>query len=256
MTGITKSYIDSINDINSSGRDMFTVFSFMGVSHCSVRGIRFTGEWDGSGTFRYQSPRAKGVGVTGCTDCVAEHLYGSRLLATWSMQLRRTLLITGSIKYVAEFGFRTAMRNTVWKTDSIIWATPTIAPLPIQRPNIAAQPVLKEPTVNLTITGNLFANNKYTGLSISGKHVYFGNLPTGDIVLANNIIKDNRGFGIYVYPGVAKVTIDGNILSNNSQGNAYKMVINLVGSPTSRISDIKITINQLRDDVGNNYLFY
>src|SRR5699024_2105772 len=30
MKGITKAYIDSINDISSSGRDVFTVFAFVG----------------------------------------------------------------------------------------------------------------------------------------------------------------------------------------------------------------------------------
>ncbi|TMV47884.1 hypothetical protein FE783_20890 [Paenibacillus mesophilus] len=283
MTGITKSYIDSINDLNSSGRDVFAVFSFMGVSNCSVRGIRFTGEWDGSGTFRYQSPRAKAVGFTGCTDCVAEQLYGSHLLGNLVNATPANSAHNGFYKVCSGIRISNCYAEYCLENGFNYMGDTYNSAITDSTAKYCGSAGFEGATVNLTITGNLFANNKYAGLSISGKHVvassnictgngdggvptsstmgngisitYFGNLPTGDIVLANNIVKDNGGFGIYVYPGVAKVMIDGNILSNNSQGNTYKTGINLVGSATSRISDIEITNNQLRDDVGNTTYF-
>ena len=53
MQGITKGYLESIDDISSSGRDFFTVFAFIGTENCTVSGINFVGEWDGKGYFRY-----------------------------------------------------------------------------------------------------------------------------------------------------------------------------------------------------------
>jgi hypothetical protein len=53
MLGIDKAYIDSVNNYNSSGRDIFTAFSFRRSVNCSVKNIRFEGTWDGVGGFRY-----------------------------------------------------------------------------------------------------------------------------------------------------------------------------------------------------------
>lgn len=283
MTGITKSYLDSIDDLNSSGRDVFTVFSFMGVANGSVRGIRFTGDWDGGGTFRYQSPRAKAVGFTGCTDCVAEHLYGSYLLGNLVNATPANFAHNGFYKRCSGIRISNCYAEYCLENGFNYMGDTYNSSITDSTAKYCGSAGFEGATVNLTVTGNLFANNKYAGLSISGKQVvassnictgngdggvptsstmgngisitYFGNLPTGDIVLANNIMKDNGGFGIYVYPGVTKVTIDGNILSNNSQGNTYKAGINLVGSAASRISDIEISNNQLRDDIGNTTYF-
>lgn len=283
MTGVSKTYIESINDLNSSGRDLFTVFSFMGVSNCSVRGIRFTGEWDGSGTFRYQSPRAKAVGFTGCTDCVAEHLYGSHLMGNLVNATPASYAHDGFYKVASGIRIRSCYAEYCLENGYNYMGDTYNSSNSDSTAKYCGSAGFEAATVNLTVTGNVFVHNKYCGLSISGKQVvatsnicssngdggvptsstmgsgiaitYFSVLPTSDILLANNIIKDNDGFGVYVYPGVSKITIEGNVISNNSQGNTYKMGINLVGSATNRIGDVEISNNQLRDDAGYTTYF-
>ena len=76
MTGITKTYLDSIDDIVSSGRDVFTVFTFLRTSNSGVAGINFTGEWDGVGKHRFASPRCKAVGFIGVKSGYARSITG------------------------------------------------------------------------------------------------------------------------------------------------------------------------------------
>ncbi|MFN3684113.1 MAG: right-handed parallel beta-helix repeat-containing protein [Fimbriimonadaceae bacterium] len=65
MAGVPLSYLNSIDDVSASGRDVFTVFSFVLTDGGGVSNLRFVGEWDGEGRLRYQSPRAKAIAVIG-----------------------------------------------------------------------------------------------------------------------------------------------------------------------------------------------
>ncbi|MEJ5171645.1 MAG: right-handed parallel beta-helix repeat-containing protein [Fimbriimonadales bacterium] len=65
MKGLSLAYLNSINDVSSSGRDVFTAFSFVLTDGGGVSNLRFEGEWDGNGRLRYPSPRAKAIGVIG-----------------------------------------------------------------------------------------------------------------------------------------------------------------------------------------------
>lgn len=68
MKGLTTTYLHSIDDEASSGRDIFTFLSFVLCDNIIVKNININGEYsyeDGV-SFRYQSPRAKGVGFLGC----------------------------------------------------------------------------------------------------------------------------------------------------------------------------------------------
>ncbi|MED3562246.1 hypothetical protein [Bacillus xiapuensis] len=280
MKGITKAYIDSINDKNSSGRDVFTAFSFLGVDNCSIKGIKFVGEWDGTGTFRYQSPRAKAVGFTGCLNSRAENLFGFNLLGNLVNDTpadftndglyriaKGTKVINCYAEYCLENGFN-FMGNTF--DGSILGSTA----------KYCGSAGFEGASNNLTISNNLFTNNKIAGVSISGKNVtassnvitgngsgdgstlgngvsisYTGTLPTSNINLANNYIGDNDGFGIQVYSGVNKLTIDGNTFVNNSKANINKQGISLIGTSSSLISNVEITNNQMTDELGSTQYY-
>ncbi|WP_301390089.1 hypothetical protein, partial [Enterococcus entomosocium] len=79
MKGLTKEYLDSIDDFASSGRDIFSLFSFIGVDGGSVSNIEIVGENVISDSFRYQSPRAIGISVKGSGNVTIEDISGSRI---------------------------------------------------------------------------------------------------------------------------------------------------------------------------------
>lgn len=80
MVGLSKRYLDSIDDVSSSGRDVFTVFSFVLTDGGGVSNIRFEGEWDGRGRFRYASPRAKAIAVIGSRSVTIRGVEGEGLM--------------------------------------------------------------------------------------------------------------------------------------------------------------------------------
>ncbi|MCX7801200.1 MAG: hypothetical protein N2109_12770, partial [Fimbriimonadales bacterium] len=80
MVGLSKAYLDSIDDVSSSGRDVFTVFSFVLTDGGGVSNLRFEGEWDGRGRFRYRSPRAKAIAVIGSRRVTIRGVEGEGLM--------------------------------------------------------------------------------------------------------------------------------------------------------------------------------
>ena len=84
MKGLTKEYLDSIDDSSSSGKDIFTLFSFVLCERCFVKNIKINGEYVYNTTVRhrYESPRQKGIAITGskycCVeDCVFDGMFGN-----------------------------------------------------------------------------------------------------------------------------------------------------------------------------------
>ncbi|MCA1948653.1 MAG: right-handed parallel beta-helix repeat-containing protein [Armatimonadetes bacterium] len=80
MTGVTLDYLNSIDDVSASGRDVFTVFSFVLTDGGGVSNVRFVGEWNGEGRLRYQSPRAKAIAVIGSRGVRIRDVEGECLL--------------------------------------------------------------------------------------------------------------------------------------------------------------------------------
>ncbi|MDF2713701.1 MAG: hypothetical protein K0R28_626 [Paenibacillus sp.] len=275
MTGITKAYLDSINDVNSSGRDVFTAFSFRVVKHCSVEAIRFEGEWDGTGTFRYQSPRAKGVGFIGCTDCSAVGLSGYNLLGNLVNATPASGATDGQYSITTGIRIEDCYADRCLENGFNFMGNTFDCSIVRSTAKRCGSAGFEGASHNMFVSHNLFTNNKITGMSISGKNVtvssnvcvsngsgdgstigngvtitYYSTLPTSNIVLSDNTIIDNEGFGIQLYTGVSKVRIDGNVLSNNSRSNVYRSGINVVGSAALRIREIDVTNNQFTDELG------
>ncbi|MDT2832326.1 BppU family phage baseplate upper protein [Vagococcus carniphilus] len=81
MTGLTKEYLNSIDDHNSSGRDIFTAFSFVGGENVHIENIEFEGEYteDLDDAFRFKSPRQICVGFKGCKNFSAKKIRGKNI---------------------------------------------------------------------------------------------------------------------------------------------------------------------------------
>lgn len=73
MSDYTRAYSDTLADPN--GDDVFTAFAFDGVTGGGVLGFHFEGEADGVALTNGQA-RAKGVGITDCTDVKVSHISG------------------------------------------------------------------------------------------------------------------------------------------------------------------------------------
>ena len=80
MAGATEEYLTSIDDKSSSGRDIFTAFSFIRCDNIRVENLNFAGTYATSNKFRYQSPRAKCIGFNGCANCTVVNIKSKNVL--------------------------------------------------------------------------------------------------------------------------------------------------------------------------------
>lgn len=282
MVGLTMEYLNSIDDYASSGRDLFTAFSFHGVKNGRIEGIRAEGEYTGEENFRYKSPRAKVVGFLGCKDCVADGIEGKNILGnvvnaspggnfpgytdwvgdTWTRNIRTT---NSKADHCLENGFN--YMGNVW--DSSIdncFAT-------------KCANGLESASYGFTAANNILRGNKSSAMAVSGSNsTVTGNVCSDslrkkadgttdpgygsgiiigsgqNIVISGNIINGNTEFAIYLYPGVFKVTIIGNIMSYNSVVGTIKSVIHMTGKIDLKVSDVLISGNQFFNTEGVNIL--
>lgn len=271
MKGITKAYIDSINDISSSGRDVFTVFAFVGTKNNSVKNIEFKGDWDGEGLFRYASPRAKAIGFIGCEDGYVENVKGEGILgnvvnATNSQVAvdghyklsRRIRIMNSSAVRCLENGFN-FMGGTEGCDFSHSYGT------------LCGSTGFESASDGLIAIGNTLEENKLAGMALSGKdeHIksniiksngnginltYVNDSTTGNKIISENFISHNEGRALYFYPGVKDVSISKNTFDNNNKlidEEADKSIIYAVGTENRIIGRIKFNDNVFKDGSGN-----
>lgn len=267
MTGLTKTYLDSIDDLSSSGRDVFTVFSFMRVSG-SVQGIDFEGEWDGVGEFRYASPRAKAIGFIGSpsgyvADCTGTGILGNLVNVTPSDNT-----IDGAYQpaydvtvencravQCLENGFN-SMGNT-FRTRFINCDG-----------SLCGSTGIENGATDGLISGGYLTANKKAGFSLSGTNpvaqgvrsianTNAGELATdsfGAIVAGVGAkvldcdISDNESFGITIYPGATRPTIRGCRIRGNGTSGAATSAVNAVGASGNEITDLIFEGNDIDQD--------
>lgn len=277
MSGITKAYLDSIDDVSSSGRDVFTAFSFIGVKNCSVTGVKFEGDWDGTGTFRYNSPRAKAIGFIGCEDCEVIGIYAEGILGNAVNSVNSQSAVDGffAISKRIKVTNSTAIRclengfNYMGGNEDCVFSH-NIA-------SLCGSTGFESASNGLICNGNIVKQNKLAGMSFSGKNenikgnliidngdgvedgnginlTYVSDTVTGDKLVSENIIKDNDGFGILIYPGNKDIDINNNIFKNNNmtpKSEAYKSIIYAVASSTKKIERLNIKNNKFFNDAGS-----
>lgn len=278
MNGINKAYIDSINDYSSSGRDVFTAFSFVGVENCSIENISFEGTWDGLGVFRFASPRAKAVGFIGSKNCYANNLYGFGVLGNLINATNSMIAYDGFFK--KSIGIKVTNCYAVQCLENGVnymggTENCTFSNNIMESCGAAG---FEAGTSQLTVIGNICRKNKQAGITVAGTDITIeGNecnengsdidssyglgisvtgaasYLAGRIKIKNNSINKNKGFGIQIYPGAYDVDIDGNQLIDNCLKNvsAYNYGIYVVGSSLLKIKDVKIYGNVVKDSVGN-----
>lgn len=278
MKDLAIAYLFSIDDYASSGRDVFSAFSFAGVKNGKVSGIRFKGEYAGNEKFRYQSPRSIAVSFKGCSDCLVEDIHGEDILGnlvnvvhsyieydapfknTYNVQIKDSHAI-----HCLENGFN-YMGGTFNSKVSGVSAT-------------RCANGLESASDGLTVDGAIFRGNRSSAVALSGKNqilngvigcesvVYdadgvaennagYGLVITGGsgVQINGGKFNDNRSFGVYIYPGVTDVDGIGIELLRNATNAANKVAIQIVGNPTKRIKRVKFTalkIESLNGVVGS-----
>jgi len=264
MTGLTTEYLHSIDDYASSGRDIFTAFSFAGVKDCSITGIDFAGEYTTDTIFRYQSPRAIAVAFKGATNCRAQSIGGRNIHGN-------LINVTGSyITYDAPFAFASKVNisnvfaeNCLENGVNYMGGTRNCTADTITATNCANG--LETACDGFTANGLIFSANKGSGLALSGKRVVInGLISTGNIRNVTGTPDPNYGYGIvitggediqinapnlndnyahavFIYPGVKKVQITNPEARRNATDATYKTVFHMVGTSTNRIEDVTIT---------------
>ncbi|WXX02967.1 hypothetical protein UVUMRFZT_CDS0050 [Staphylococcus phage LJLAME001] len=267
MSGITKNYLDSIDDISSSGRDMFTGFSFINCDNILVEGLTFKGEWDSKGEFRYASPRSIGVAFKGSRNCKAYNVHGYNIMGNVVNAVNTMQAVDGVYGYSDNitidscsatqclengFNFMGGTKNGYYVNN-------------ISTGNGSSG--FESGTENVIISNNIHTNNKYSGLSISGtnytitNNVIYGNSNKGELsnkpsngiaitggskgVISNNNVSGNEGYELYLYPGVNNIDIQNNVLKQDTTS-LKTSIIYASGTTSKPVSEINFKNNTLR----------
>lgn len=265
MKGLDINYLLSIDDYASSGRDIFTVFSFCGVKNSKISGIRFKGEYTGNQGFRFQSPRSIAVGFKGCSDCLAEDLYGEDILGNlfnsvnsmgnydapfancYNIQVNDCHAV-----HCLENGFNYMGGNFNSKVSGLS-AT-------------RCANGLESASDGLIVDGGIFRGNRSSGIGLSGNNQIlngviacesitydsdnvplnntgFGIIITGGegVQINGGKINDNANNGICIYPGVKNVKGNGVEIHRNAIYGTYKHAIYIAGSTSKMIEDVSFS---------------
>lgn len=271
MTGITAAELAVIQDPASSGRDLFTAFSFMGVDNCDIAGIRFEGEYAGNEFFVYypgfSQARVKAVGFLGCVNCTASNLSGTNILGNlvhavnsniaWDAPFRECKSIRVQDCYTVhclENGYNFMGGTNNCTLDSCYATT-------------CGGNGFESASKGLTVTSCNFVANRGGAFGVSGTDSvisaclladsirYNDDLVTPienygagatisggtDVTMVGCIISGNRYSAVLVYPGVKRVYLLNNIYRNNAtNATTSKATVFLAGVVGNEIEDVVI----------------
>lgn len=257
MKGLTKEYLDSINDYASSGRDIFSLFSFIGVDGGTVSNLEITGENIVTNSFRYESPRAIGVAIKGCGNILVENVVGSHIMgnlvnmthtyAEYDGPFRETSGIT--LANSTAYGCLENAFNAMGGTKTIFGRGLNAS---------ACANGFESAAEDLFLSDCDFRGNKSSGVGLSGSNQYLNNVAADDqtsssanngyglvvtggsgVRASNCSFSGNKAFGIYLYPGVKNVKVFNSDIKNNARTNNYKGLLQIVGTTAKRIEDVQ-----------------
>lgn len=268
MKGITQDYINSIDDINSSGRDIFTVFSFIAVENCKVSNIKFVGEWDGIGEFRYKSPRAKAVGFIGCKNCHVENVHGEYILGNVVNFTGAMVASDGIYKWSENISVINSYAYKNLENGFNFMGTTKDGKFINNHSIENGSSGFESATENLVISDNISKGNKYSGISVSGKNFLLSNNVISDNTsknelankksngiqitggnngeIINNRVSNSEGFELYLYPGINTIRIKNNTFIHNDTSSIASMIY-LSGTLEQKIVDFEISGNKMNN---------
>ena len=270
MKGLTKGYLDSIDDYASSGRDIFSVFSFTGCANPRVEGIEFTGEFDRNSIFRYQSPRAIAVAFKGTKNAVAKNLIGSNILGNV------VNAVNSYIDFDAPYAEATGTTISDCKAYdclengfNIMGGTRDSFVSNLYAEGCANG--IESASNGLVVTNCIFSGNRGSAIGLSGRNTILNNVigddsvgeegknngyglimtGGGEVQVNGGSFTGNTSYGFIAYPGVNDVQFNNTKLENDGNGSAFKTTIYIVGAASKMIKDVSFTNCKLNstDDI-------
>lgn len=268
MKGLTHSYLNSINDSSSSGRDVFTAFSFIGVENCRISGLRFVGEWDGIGEFRYASPRSIGIGFKGAKNCHVENVTGERILGNVVNVTVAQVASEGFYKFSDNFSIVNSHAYKCLENGFNFMGGTKDGKFINNHSLENGSSGFEAATDSLVVSDNISKGNKYSGISISGKdylianNVIANNTNNGELgtkksngiqltggsngEILNNRISNSEGNELTIYPGVTNIRIKDNTFIHDNTSSVDE-VIYISGTAAKKISDFDFSGNRIRN---------
>ncbi|WP_320186665.1 right-handed parallel beta-helix repeat-containing protein [Macrococcoides caseolyticum] len=266
MKGLSKGYLETLNDRSSSGRDVFTIFSFIGAKDCFVRGFKFLGEWDGKGTFRYESPRAKAIGFTGCYNCHADEVHGEGIMGNVVNANNSMPEVEGHYKWSENISITSSSATRCLENGFNFMGGTRDGKFTNNLSTLNGTCGFEAATENLTVTGNILRNNKLTGMSFSGLNaVITGNVfkdnnnngelteqhpaynllisGQGDVSIISNKFSGSEGCEILVFPGIHDLIIKNNDFKHKEYSKA-NYIVYVSGTSDMTIDNVDIIDNK------------
>ena len=269
MIGIPKSYLISIDDFGSSGRDIFTFFTFLRNGNCSFFGGRFFGENEDNTPFRFQSPRAKGIGAIGVDSLKVRDSKFFSILGNGVNGTPSDGTIDGMYKPLHRLDVDGVESDNSWE-GAVNFMGNTFKCSLVNSELTNSTNGFEGASDGLVVSGNKMIGNR-NGCSISGKNFSVtGNTidneeisdsigmilsSSASALVQNGVISGNQisnfaQFGLTVFPTASKILASGNFFESEVQGGGTSICINITGTPTNSIDDFDFAGNTVKTDAN------
>ncbi|MDT2830015.1 right-handed parallel beta-helix repeat-containing protein [Vagococcus carniphilus] len=263
MEGLTKEYLNSIDDHNSSGRDIFTAFSFCGGENVHIENIEFEGEYTDNldDAFRFKSPRQICVGFKGCKNFSAKNIrgkniFGNVLNAVNSMrEYDVEFKISDTFKWedctadhCLENGFN-AMGGTKDFTAQNLRAFDCGNGLETASDGFYASNLILErnKSTNISLSGSrqVLTNsmlNEAIGNKYSANLAGYGMLVSGDggLIFNNIQFSGNYSSCIFLYPKTRRIQGSNSRMYYNAENDKYGIMVHMQTNELGNIEGISL----------------
>lgn len=257
MKGVNEKYLRSIEDHNSSGRDLFSVFTWLLADNGIIKNIKIIGDYTGKSAFNFKSPRAKGIANIGSHNFTASQIQCFGVFGNCINITPASGIYDGKYRPVLKYHISDSNAEYCWENGFNAMGGTFNGFFINNRAAHNSSTGFEAATTELIVQDNILTNNKYAGMSISsvsatvsdnvitnnGPVSRYANSttpltyttlagagivlsfyessekPSRKIFVRNNIIKYNAGYGIMLYPKTSNISIEKNHFENNSTMN-------------------------------------
>lgn len=275
MSGLTKAYLESINDISSSGRDIFSFLAFHECENITVKNINFVGTnaADAKNAFRFVSPRSIGVAFKGSRNGLVENVNGTDILGNVVNTTTADDLSTGCEDIIIsnckahncyENGFNIMGESVNCIIDGCVSIRCGTGIEAFGDTCIIQNCLVQDAWASgISVSGGATArNNKVIGSLGTNAGIGLGIAVTGASTLIsknckvlNNHVKDCKGYGIYVYPYTENTEVKGNVFENNNTINTYTIANNISGTASNKTKGLIIDSNIFKSTIDDQKCF-
>ncbi|MDT2829773.1 hypothetical protein P7H62_02425 [Vagococcus carniphilus] len=275
LKGLTKEYLFSIDDHNSSGRDIFTAFSFCGGENVHIENIEFEGEYtdDLDDAFRFKSPRQMAVAFKGCKNFSAKkirgkNIFGNVLNAVNSMneydvefKISENFIFEDCVAiHCLENGFN-AMGGTKEFTATNLKAFECGNGLETASDGFYGSKLILErnKSANISLSGSrqLLSSsmlNEATGNIHSNSIAGYGMILSGDggLIFNNLQISSNYSSAIFLYPKTKRIQGSNSRLYYNAEHDKYGIMIHMQSAKLGDIEGISLDNIEYKQENNSN----